>query len=373
MSQFTARRLALVTALLSGIPAGMAGQSTDQDNTGYGTTSAEFLLLGAGARGAALGGAFAAIASDVSALYYNPAGAALMARPGAMVSSYRYVADTKYSWGGFAIPSGGGSRAFGVQIGTFGFSNQPVYTAEQPDGTGANYSVNETFVGLTMSQNFSDRFSAGITPKFIFDNLGDASGTAFAVDFGTNFHAMLSGHPIRLAFTLANLGTNLRYSGQALNSDVPRVPIEGEAEVPTIPQPGQLRSKDFALPTTFRVGLAYDLMAGENQRLTLMSDFNQATSNKAGFTFGSEWASNHLGGSGFGFALRGSYSYQPANNIAVADPASTSLSDEENLQGLAVGGGLNYGMGNFSLGFDYAYRSQGVLGGTNFFTFSVGW
>ena len=87
MSQFTARRLALVTALLSGFPAVMAGQATNQDNTGYGTTSAEFLLLGAGARGAALGGAFSAITSDVSALYYNPAGAALMARPGAMLRS----------------------------------------------------------------------------------------------------------------------------------------------------------------------------------------------------------------------------------------------------------------------------------------------
>jgi hypothetical protein len=373
MSQFTARRFALVAALLSGIPAGLAAQATNQDNTGYGTSSAEFLLLGAGARGAALGGAFAAIASDVSALYYNPAGTALMARPGAMISTYNYVAQTRYSWGGFAIPFSGGSRAVGVQIGTFGFSNQPVYTAEQPEGTGANYSVNETFVGLTLAQNFSDRFSAGITPKFVFDNLGDASGSAFALDFGTNFHAMLSGHPIKFSFTLANLGTNLKYGGNALNSNTPRTPLPGEDPVPTIPQPSELRTKDFSLPTTFRVGLAYDLMAGEASRLTLMSDFNQATSNKAGFTAGGEFAANRLGGSGFGFALRGSYSYQPANNLTVADPASTALTGEENLQGLAVGGGLNYGTGNFNLGFDYAYRYQGILGGTNFFTFSIGW
>lgn len=374
MSQFTARRFALVAALLSGVPAALSAQAANnQDNTGYGTTSAEFLLLGAGARGAALGGAFAAIATDVSALYYNPAGAALMARPGAMLSTYKYVADTRYSWGGFAIPFSGGSRAFGVQIGTFGFSNQPVYTPDQPDGTGAAYSVNETFVGLTMSQNFSDRFSAGITPKVIFDNLGDASGSAFAIDFGTNFHAMLSGHPIKFSFTLANLGSNIKYGGQALNGVTPREPLPGEDPVPGIGQPNQLRTKDFALPTIFRVGLAYDLMAGESHRLTMLSDFNQSTSNKAGFTVGSEWASNRLGGSGFGFALRGSYSYQPANNVTVADPNSTALTDEENLQGLAVGGGLNYASGNMNLGFDYAYRYQGVLGGTNFFTFSIGW
>ena len=68
-------------------PAALAARTTraaigQEDNTAYGTTSAEFLLLGAGARGAALGGAFAAIATDVSALYYNPAGAALMSRRG---------------------------------------------------------------------------------------------------------------------------------------------------------------------------------------------------------------------------------------------------------------------------------------------------
>src|SRR5678816_3277531 len=210
MSQFSTRRFALVTALLAGLPAGLAAQSS-ADNTGYGTTSAEFLLLGAGARGVALGGAFSAIATDVSSLYYNPAGSALMARPGAMISTYNYVADTRYSWGGVAIPFNGGTSTFGAQIGTFGFSDQPVYTVAQPDGTGARYSVNETFAGLTLASNFSDRFSAGITGKVISDNLGDAHGTAVALDFGTNFHASLNNHPVKFSFVLSNLGTNLKY------------------------------------------------------------------------------------------------------------------------------------------------------------------
>ena len=312
---------------------------------------------------------FALVAALMGAL---PAGTALMARPGAMVSTYEYVADTRYSWGGVAFPFNGGTSTFGVQIGTFGFSGQPVYTVEQPDGTGARYSVNETFAGLTLAQNFSDRFSAGITGKMIVDNLGDANGTAFAVDFGTNFHAALNNHPIKFSFVLSNLGTNLSYSGDALNAGIPREPLPGEDEVPSLPQPGEFRTKDFPLPTTFRVGLAYDLIAGENNRLTMLGDFNQATNNRAGFAFGSEWASSRLGGSGFGFALRGSYSFAPANNIELATN-ETALDDEERLHGVAVGGGLNYQTGNFSLGLDYAFRYMGVLGGTNFFTFSLGW
>ena len=58
----------------------------------------------------------------------------------------------------------------------------------------------------------------------------------------------------------------------------------------------------------------------------------------------------------------------------LTDPRSqTALSDEENLQGLAFGGGLNYGSENFDLGFDYAWKYQGVLGGTNFFSVTLGW
>ncbi|HEU4698317.1 MAG TPA: PorV/PorQ family protein [Gemmatimonadales bacterium] len=377
MTQFSARRLALVVALLSGAPAVASAQGTvgtgNQDNTSYGTTSAEFLLLGAGARGTALGGAYAALANDASALYYNPGGAALVSRPGVMLSTYDYVADTRYSWGGLVLPFSGGQRAFGVQLGTFGFSNQPVYTPDQPEGTGSVYSVNETFAGLTFAQNFSDRFSAGITGKFIFDQLGDVKGNAFAVDFGTSFHAALNNHPIRFSFTLQNLGSNLSYSGTAIDAEVPRTPLPGEPSVPTIPQPAEFKTKDFALPTVFRVGLAYDLLPRENSRLTILGEFNQPTSNKAGFTAGTEFAANHLGGSGFGFALRGSYSYAPANNFTLQDPTQSALSDEENLQGLAVGGGLNYASGNFNIGFDYAYKYMGILGPTNFFSLSLGW
>lgn len=376
MDNLFAKHLGIVVALLSGVTTITTAQTSDdinQNNTGYGTTAGEFLLMGAGARGTALGGAYSAITNDPSALYYNPAGIALMARPAAIVGTYDYVAETRYSWGGIAFPFSGGSRAVGIQVGTFGFKDQPVYTAEQPEGTGSVYSVSETVVGLTFAQNFSDRFAAGITAKGIFDNLGEASGKAFAVDFGTNFHSELGGHPIRFAFTVQNIGSNLSYGGSALQVTSPRDSISGEAPVPQDPQPSEFRTKDFPLPIAFRVALAYDLLSGESNRLTVISDFNQPNNNSAGFSAGGEWASQRLGGSPFGFAVRGSYSYQPANNLSPLNPAQTALSDEENLQGLALGGGLNYNAGNFNLGLDYAWKYLGVLGGTNFFSVMVGW
>lgn len=358
---------------MGGVPLGLMAQTTTGNNTPYGTTSAEFLLLGAGARGTALGGAYAAIANDVSALYYNPAGTALMTRPGVLIGTYDYVASTRYAWGGIAFPFGGGARTVGVQIGTFGFKDQPVYTADQPQGTGSVYSVSETFVGATFAQNFSDRFSAGITAKVISDQLGDASGSALAVDFGTNFHAMLSGHPVKFSFVLANLGTNLSYGGDALVGNIQRDSIPGVDPVPNLPQPAQLRTKDYPLPTLFRVGLAYDVLGSPSNHLTVLADFNQPNNNSAGFVGGVEWASQRLGGSPFGVAVRGSYSYTGANNIKVSNPSFTALTDEEHLQGLAAGGGLNYNVGNFTLGVDYAYKYMGVLGATHFISFGIGW
>jgi hypothetical protein len=380
MRKLTAPGWLFAFGLLGAFPAAAAAQNEtgqpvgQEDNTAYGTTAAEFLLLGAGARGTALGGSFAAIATDISALYYNPAGAALIDKAGLTIGTYDYVAETQYSWGGVAFPLSGGSRTIGFQLGTFGFDDQPVYTEENPDGTGATYSVNQTFVGATFAQNFSDRFSAGITAKYIDDRLGTVSGSAFAVDFGTNFHATLNNHPVKFSFVLANLGSNLTYSGTGLQGQVPRTPIPGQDDTPSLPQQADLSTKDFALPTTFRVGLAYDVIAGENNRFTVLGDFNQPNNNTPGFAFGGEWMSNRIGGSDFGFALRGSYSYTGANDL---DPLGqeTALNDEETLQGLAFGGGLMYGQGNggFSLGLDYAYKYMGILGPTNFFSFSLGW
>ena len=178
----------------------------------------------------------------------------MISGPGARVSTYGYVAETRYSWGGVAFPFSGGSRTFGLQIGTFGFDNQPVFTVDQPDGTGSVYSVSETFAGPSFEKNFSDRFSAGFTAKFVFDQLGEVNANAFAVDFGTNFHATLNDHPIRLSFVVSNWAPTSVYRGDALDVTTPRASGRPDGtEPPQLPAPSQLKTKGFSLPTVFRV------------------------------------------------------------------------------------------------------------------------
>ncbi|NIQ84059.1 MAG: hypothetical protein GTN83_04335, partial [Acidobacteria bacterium] len=58
-----------------------------------------------GARGMALGGSYSALARDVEALYYNPAGLPLMdKRLDGVLTVMPYFADTDYYWLGLAFP-----------------------------------------------------------------------------------------------------------------------------------------------------------------------------------------------------------------------------------------------------------------------------
>ncbi|HEY2807085.1 MAG TPA: PorV/PorQ family protein [Gemmatimonadales bacterium] len=349
-------------------------------NTAYGTTSAEFLLMAPTARGVALGEAFSALTTDASALYYNPAGVSQLARPELQVSTTSYLASTRYSWLGMALPFGGGARAVGFSFGSFGFSDQPVYTVDDPTGSSGNvYSVSESYVGLTYSQQFSDRFAAGFTAKYINDALGDVSGTAFAIDFGTSFHATVGGKPIRAAFTVQNLGTTLRHNGHVLDVTVDRPPPQGQQDQPQEPASAALKSKDWPLPVQFRVALAYDVFSTAMSRFSLMGEFAQPNNNDPNFSFAGEYNVN-LGSSGFQIAPRVSYTYQPANSFSApangtANYAGFDTGLSNGSYGLGVGGGIKYRKNPRGVGFgvDYGYRSFGLLGGTNTVSFSLGW
>jgi hypothetical protein len=228
-------RSGLCAVVLAAVLCSPAVAQTEQDNTGFGTSSGEFLLLGAGARGTALGGSVAALTTDVTALYYNPGDLALITQPAAVVSTYSYLAGTRYSWAGLAFPLSGGARLSlerrHVQV------QRPTSRApDQPDGTGETYSVAQTFIGGTYSQNFSDRFSAGLTAKFISDKPA-ARPPRPSPWTGTNFHASLGQRPIRAAFVIQNLGTPLKHTGPGLDETVLREPPLGTQDVPQQEQP----------------------------------------------------------------------------------------------------------------------------------------
>src|SRR5208282_3523353 len=68
------------------------------------TSGADFLQIPSGARGAAMGGAFTAVADDVNALTWNPAGLSMLEYPEFGYLYMLYLGDTGYNFGGFALP-----------------------------------------------------------------------------------------------------------------------------------------------------------------------------------------------------------------------------------------------------------------------------
>lgn len=345
----------------------------DYDNTRYGGTSAVFLTLPADARGAALGGSFATMVNDISSTFYNPAGLALMGGPGAMFSYTAYVADTRHVAGAIGWSLRGGEFGLGVSVSNFGFSDQPVYTEDAQDGNGENYSVSNTAIGLTLSMQFSDRFSAGVTPRLVTEQLGRASATGFTVDFGTNYHGEVAGRPLRASFVILNYGTSLQHTGAVLNQTVD--PAEESNNVEDVP--GQIRTSAFEPPTQFRVALAYDVLAATSSRLTLMSEFYQPNDSDPGVGVGAEFQANLA--SGLTAALRGSFNFAGDNSDSeLSDDFATNggfASDDgdEALDGLALGAGLGFKAGSFNIGLDYAYRNLGFLSSVNQFSIKLGW
>lgn len=347
--------------------------SIPQENTNIGTSSGEFLQLGAGARGMALGGSFSALVQDVEALYYNPAGLPLMQNGlETALTVMPYFADTDYYWLGLAFPFSAGQYAIGFSLGNFGFADQPIYTESDPENTaGETYSVSETFVAISFAHAFIDRFTGGITVKYIQDRLAKASASAFAVDVGTNFHTELAGRPIAFAVVIQNLGGNLEHSGSGLDfdafpqSDAPDVPVQN-----VDPAPSRYRTQAFPLPTTFRVGLVYDVLSMEASRLSVLGEFVEQNSTNPGWGLAAEyqWAPPE---GPVNAAVRGSYSYQSDNNLSEAEEQEIGArlaADNRGLDGLALGAGLGYQFSQYEARLDYTYRHFGYLGSSNVFT-----
>lgn len=375
------RLLRLATGLLLVVamqPGALLAQDGDNpvliptDNTAFGASSAEFLQMGSSARGMALGGAYATLATGVDAVYYNAAGLPLGEGAEATFTLMPYFADTDYYWAGLAFPFGGGDFGFGAFLGRFGFGNQPVYTEADPEGlSGETYGVNEVVAGLSFAHAFIDRFSAGLTIKYINDDLatgalGGASASTLAVDLGTNFHSELFDRPLSLSFVVQNLGGDLSHSGNALQFRE-FDPRPGESDQRLDPPVSELQASGFPLPRAFRVGAAFDPISNETIRLSVLAEYVDANNQAPGAGFGLEfaWTSTEAP---IGASLRGSYQLQPDNrNLDAAYEAS-----DTSLDGMNVGGGLFYRIADrYRAQFDYTYRHFGALGSVDAFSFTI--
>src|SRR5437899_2469278 len=76
----------------------------DFNRGSIGTSSANFLKMGMGARSKAMGDNFTAVADDASAIYWNPAGLSQLAFPSLLMMHSSYVSSILHDTFAYAMP-----------------------------------------------------------------------------------------------------------------------------------------------------------------------------------------------------------------------------------------------------------------------------
>src|SRR5712692_7399865 len=135
-----------------------------------GISAFQFLKIGVGARGVALGETFVAIANDASALYWNPAGLAQFPENEMIVAHTEYVVDIKHEFLGAVYHLGPGD-ALGFSVTSLHTADMEITTETQPFGTGRFFSFGDLALGLSYARKMTDQFSFGITLRYVEETL----------------------------------------------------------------------------------------------------------------------------------------------------------------------------------------------------------
>lgn len=192
------RYILVLFACLFTLSSSFAQNSTNSEARKY---SNEFLRIGIGARAFGMGNAQVAIAEDVTAGYWNPAG---LAAPGAgfqpelslMHASY-FANIANYDYVGFSMPiDSGGVRRFGVSLIRIGIDDIPnTLKLVESDGT-INYDRIQAFSASDFAALFSYAWqpasirglSLGANVKLVYRGVGRfANAWGFGIDVAARY------------------------------------------------------------------------------------------------------------------------------------------------------------------------------------------
>jgi len=336
------------TILLSGLLlAASPAQGQTGDVSKVGTTAAPFLEIPVGARAIGMGGAFVGTSDDVTALYWNPAGVARLNRSEAMFTHAEWIADMKFDYAAVAV-SLEEFGWIGLSFTSLSMGDMLVRTVDQPEGTGEVFDAGSFAAGIHYARNLSDKFSIGISAKYISERIWNMHAGAFAIDVGTLFVTnFLNG--MRIGAAVSNFGTEMKLEGRDARTFHPVDPSNTGGN-DRIPQNIEMNS--WHLPLNFQFGVAVDAIKTDNHLLTLAVDALHPTDNYESLNVGAEYSFQKL------FFLRGGYQ-------------SLFLTDAE--------GGLSLGTGilaplfgeTMSARVDYGYSDFGRLEAIHILAVSV--
>lgn len=320
-----------------------------------GTTTANFLEIGYGSAGSAMGDACVGVVNDLSASYWNPAGLAFMEQSEAQFTYQPWLVDinTAYAGVGLVLPTIGTLALGIVQV---GYGDMDVTNLEMQEGTGEKFNANDFAVGLSYSRRLAQWFAFGATAKYISSKIWHVSANAMAVDLGvvvnTSFFSTTGERQdgMNIGMSISNYGTKMRYDGMDLLNPIDVLPDENGNYRDVA---GQFKLDGWELPLIVRIGVALHPIVSEHHRFTLAADALHPNNNGESVNVGGQYELN-VPTTGT-FFLRGGYK-------------ALFMPDSE--FGMTFGGGFILRlMGNTGLKMEYAYRGIGILGKTHSYTF----
>jgi len=321
-----------------------ANAQIDRSTSKVGTTAAQFLKIGAGARAIALGGAFAALADDINAIYWNPSGLARIGGRGeATFNHAAWLVDTDYDFAAVSLNLANWG-AVGLHVISFRVPEDLVRTYRFPEGTGQRFDASSFAMGVSYARNLTDRFSIGFTGKYIHERLWNETANAVALDFGTLYTTPFK--ELKVGAVISNFGTRMRLEGRDIffNED----PLLEPGTVDQVP--AQYRLEKYEIPLYLRLGLAVDVIRNGPVRVTAAADATHPNDNTEYVNSGVELSLNDI------LLLRGGYK-------------SLFLRNSE--QSFTFGAGLRYNAVGTHLKIDYGYADYGRLENVQFVSLSL--
>ncbi len=331
-----------------------------QDISRVGTSAAQFLKLGVGARAAALGEAAVTAAGDVTGLYWNPAGLASVTRTSLAISRNELYADLSYNFIGVVQPLGAGS-AIGISAFYLDSGDIEITTLDNPDGTGSYFSWESYCLGISYSRYVTDRLRLGGTVKYVREGTSayHQNAQTIAIDVGSLLDTGVLG--LKLGMCLSNFGGQMKLGGPGLEiTDYDRFPNSAG----NIDANAYLKTENYPLPLIFRMGLSTDLigmegqfLASETNRLTIAVDAYDPNDALLRSNLGIEYVWNNI------LSLRAGY-----RGISIEDDEF----DSYNTASYTFGGGIRYDFSYAHFEFDYAFTDFKILGSGHIFSIILG-
>ena len=308
--------------------------SFSQSFNNAGSTGAQFLKIGIGARAMGMGGAFGSISGDVSSLAWNPAGIGTIYNLQLAAEHNSWVAGIDHNFIGLVVPV---TDQFNLGFHTVYLTSGEIEitTIDNPEGTGQFYDALDIAVGVSSSVRLTSQLTFATTVKYIEERIYEVTSSGLALDAGAWYATEFRG--LKIGFAVSNLGFDQTFSGRQLEVNYdPGTPGEP-------PVNAELSAEPFKLPLLFRASGSFDFFEMfmdplEDHRLLTVIDFIQHSDSDERLILGGEYTWQNL------LSVRSGYEFN-------ADELTWS-----------VGGGVRVDVSEFRVGFDYAASSLGRFG-----------